>query len=112
MEKKDNFLDYVPVQNCPWGTDEKGKVYLIKEKSKNKLLKKIISVLGRKQDFHIHLDELGTAAWLEADGKKTILEIGTALKPVFGEKIAPAEQRLARFFAMLARDLFVRWKSE
>jgi len=112
MQNKENFLDYIPVQNCPWGTDEKGKVYLIKEKSRNKLLKKIISVLGRNQDFHIHLDELGTAAWIKADGKKTILDISTDLKPVFGEKIAPAEQRLARFFAMLARDRFVSWKNE
>jgi hypothetical protein len=112
MEKKDNILDYVPVQNCQWGTDDKGKVYLIKEKSKNKLLKKIIGWLGRSQDFHIHLDELGSAAWLQADGQRTILAIGLILKQTFAEKIEPAETRLARFFAVLARDHFVCWKSE
>jgi hypothetical protein len=88
MDKKDNFLEYVPVQNCPWGTDDKGKVYLIKEKTKNKLLKKIIGWLGRSQDFHIHLDELGSAAWVAPDGSRSIL---------------------AKFFAMLARDGFMRW---
>ena len=80
MENKDNILDYVPVQNCPWDKDEKGKVYLIKEKTKSKLLKKIIGWLGRSQDFHIHLDELGTAAWLQADGQRTILEISAILR--------------------------------
>jgi len=112
MEKKDNILDYVPIQNCPWGTDEKDKVYLIKEKTKNKLLKKVIGWLGRSQDFHIHLDELGSAAWLQADGQHTILAISLILKKVFAEKVEPAETRLAHFFAMLARDRFVRWKSE
>jgi hypothetical protein len=112
MKKKDNFLDYIPIQNCPWGTDEKGKVYLIKEKSRNKLLKKIISVLGRSQDFHIHLDDLGSAAWLQADGQRTILDISLVLKKKFAKKIDPAETRLAHYFALLARDRFVRWKIE
>jgi hypothetical protein len=112
MENKDNILDYVPVQNCQWGTDEKNKVYLIKEKTKNKLLKKIIGWLGRSQDFHIHLDELGSAAWLQADGQRTILAIGLILKQTFAEKIEPAETRLAHFFVLLARDHFVYWKSE
>jgi len=85
---------------------------LIKEKTKNKLLKKIIGWLGRSQDFHIHLDELGTAAWLQADGQHTILAISLILKQTFAEKVEPAETRLAHFFALLARDRFVRWKSE
>jgi len=112
MENKDNILDYVPLQNCQWAMDEKGKVYLIKEKTKNKILKKIIGWLGRSQDFHIHLDELGTAAWLQADGQRTILEISAILRQALAAKIEPAETRLARFFALLARDHFVRWKSE
>jgi len=112
MENKDNILEYVPVQNCQWGTDGKGNVYLIKEKTKNKLLKKIIGWLGRSQDFHIHLDELGTAAWLQADGRRAILEISAILRQTLATKIEPAETRLARFFAQLARDRFVRWKSE
>ena len=112
MENKDNILEYVPVQNCPWGTDDKGHVYLIKEKTKNRLLKKIIGWLGRSQDFHIHLDELGSAAWLQADGERTVLAISSVLKNEFAEKIEPAETRLAHFFALLVRDRFVRWKNE
>jgi len=112
MENKDNILDYVPVQNCQWDKDGKGNVFLIKEKTKNKLLKKIIGWLGRSQDFHIHLDELGSAAWLQADGQRTILEISAILRQALAAKIEPAEARLAHFFALLVRDRFVRWKSE
>lgn len=112
MKNKDNILEYVPIQNCQWERDAKGKVFLIKEKTKNKLLKKIIGWLGRNQDFHIHLDDLGSAAWLETDGQRTILQIGAILKQAFAAKIEPAEPRLARFFAMLARDSFVRWRRE
>jgi hypothetical protein len=99
----------VPVQSCPWGKDEKGRVYLIKEKTRRKWLKKIIGWVGRSQEFHIHLDELGSAAWLAVDGRRTILEIAALLRQNHSEP-AQAEQRLAKFFAMLARDKFVELK--
>ena len=106
------LLDRVPIQNCLWERDKDGRVFLIKEKTKNKLLKKVIGGLGRSQDFHIHLDDLGSAAWLETDGQRTILQIGAILKQAFAAKIEPAEPRLAQFFALLARDGFVRWRPE
>jgi hypothetical protein len=111
MDKTDNILEYVPVRNCPFGRDDKGRVYLIKEKTKNKLLKRIIAALGRSQQFHIHLDDLGTAAWLAADGERTILDIVAALKRERGAGLEQAEQRLAKFFALLARDGFIKWTS-
>jgi hypothetical protein len=110
MEKKDNLLDYVPLQSCPWEKDNMGHVCLIKEKTKNKLLKKIIGWIGRNQQFHIHLDDMGSAAWLQADGQRSIQQISEILKGEFAAKIDPAEPRLAKFFALLARDGFVRWK--
>jgi hypothetical protein len=112
MENKDNILDYVPVLNCPWELDKDGKVYLIKEKTRRKILKKIIGWIGRSQDFHIHLDDLGSAAWLQADGRRTVLEVSAILRRNFADKVEPAEQRLARFFAMLAKDGFVRWGTD
>ena len=110
MKNTDNILEYVPVRNCPFATDEKGRVYLIKEKTRRRLLKKIISWAGRSQEFHIHLDELGTAAWLAVDGRRTVLEIVPGVKSAAGGAVDQAEQRLARFFAMLKRDGFIRWK--
>jgi hypothetical protein len=102
----------VPIQNCPWDTDDKGQVYLIKKKTKNKLLKKVITALGRGQEFHIHLDELGSAAWLAADGRRTIIEIAASLRQGSASDLAQAELRLAKFFAMLVRDGFARWRDE
>ncbi len=111
MKKNDNILEYIPLRNCLFGTDDKGRVYLVKEKTKSKLLKKIILALGRSQEFHIHLDELGTAAWLAVDGRRTILEIAAGLKSAAGGAVDQAEPRLAKFFAMLARDGFITWNS-
>ncbi len=111
MKNTDNILEYVPVRNCPFATDDQGRVYLIKEKTRSRLLKKIISWAGRSQEFHIHLDEPGTAAWLAVDGRRTILEIASGMKSASGLAIDQAEARLAKFFAMLQRDGFITWNS-
>jgi hypothetical protein len=110
MTDKDNILEYVPVRNCPYGTDDKGRIYLIKEKTKNRLLKKIISALGRSQEFHIHLDELGSTAWLASEGTNRILDIAASMKAASAKGIGQAEERLVKFFVLLVRDGFVRWR--
>ena len=111
MENKDNFLDFVPDRIIDWDfeKDRKDKVYLIKERTKSKILKRIISALGRDQFFHIHLDEFGSYAWLSIDGKKTIGEIVLLMKERFKDKIEPAEQRVSYFFGMLKKNDFIKF---
>ena len=104
---QENYLDRIPVQNIDWEKDEKDHIFLLKEKSKKKLMKKLIGLFGKSQFFRIHLDELGTATWLLIDGKRSIHEISNVLKEQFGEKIDPAEQRVAAFIAMLKKSDFI-----
>ncbi len=106
-ESQENYLDKVPVKNIEWEQDETDKVYLLKEKSKTKLMKKLIDLFKKSQFFRIHLDELGTATWLLIDGNRTIYDISNQLKETFAEKIEPAEQRVAAFIAMLKKNGFI-----
>lgn len=111
FEKKvkieDNFLDYVPVRKVDWKLNENGKVYLIKEKTKNKLLKKIIDLFNKSQFFNIHLDQLGTSAWLLVDGKRNVYEINEKMKEEFVDDLYQPEQRLCYFFSILKKNKFV-----
>ncbi len=103
----DNFLDYIPVRKIEWQQDEKGRVYLIKEKTRNKLLKKIIDFFGKSRFFRIHLDRIGSCAWLLTDGKRSIYDIHREMKAEFGEELHQSEQRLCFFFAMLQKNKFL-----
>jgi len=109
MDKNANLLEFVPQKSLPWEVDEKGRVYLIKEKTRNRWLKKLIGLLGRSQVFHIHLDDLGSEVWLQADGRRTIFEIGLKLREKFGPRAEPAPERAAKFFAQLFQNQFVIW---
>jgi hypothetical protein len=103
----DNFLDYIPVRKIEWQQDENGRVYLIKEKTRNKLLKKIIDFFNKSQFFRIHLDRIGSSAWLLIDGKRSIYDIHREMKAEFGEEFHQSEQRLCFFFAMLKKNKFL-----
>ncbi len=104
---QENYLDKVPVKNIEWEKDDREHVYLLKEKSKKKVMKKLIGMFGKSQFFRIHLDELGTATWMFIDGARSIYEISNLLKEAFAEKIEPAEQRVAAFIAMLKKNDFI-----
>jgi len=55
----------------------------------------------------IHLDEIGTFAWLRMDGTATVMEIADAMSQAFGERVAPVHDRITRFLAMLKHHRFV-----
>ena len=110
MDKSDNFLEYVPERAIEWALDEKGRVYLIKEKSKNRIIRRLIDGFGRSRFFHIHFDEIGSEAWKLADGNLRLLDISRRLQEKLGARIEPAEERVARFFAVLNKNGFVELK--
>jgi hypothetical protein len=107
VKKETNFLEYIPVRNIEWAQDDDGKVYLVRERTKNKFIKKLIDRFNRGQFFYLHLDELGTAAWLAIDGRRTVREICEVMSEQLGEKPEQAEQRLAYFMGMLKKNNFI-----
>ncbi len=106
-KNKENFFEHIPVRNIEWDKDEKERVYLIKEKSKKKFMKKIIWFFNKSQVFKIHLDELGTSAWLLIDGKRNVYEIIQEMKKNHEGKFDQAEQRVSNFFILLKKNKFV-----
>lgn len=107
IKNKENFFEYIPVRNIEWDKDEKERVYLIKEKSKKKFMKKIIWFFSKSQVFKIHLDELGTSVWLLIDGKRNVYEIIQEMGKNHKDNLDQAEQRVSNFFILLKKNKFV-----
>jgi hypothetical protein len=110
MKRGDNLLTSVPAHASRWRSGENGRIQLIQERARLRLIKKLIAALGRSDDFFIHLDEFGSAAWAACDGARSVAEIAAALRGRFGAGIEPAEERTAKFFAMLYRNRFVSFR--
>ncbi len=103
------FHNIILKKNIEWDTDEKGIVYLIKEKSSNKLMKRLIDFFGKSQHFRIHLDEIGSLVWRKIDGNLTIRQISESVKKEkIDDDFKQGEERITRFLTLMLKNKFVR----
>jgi len=57
---------------------------------------------------HFRLDEVGSFVWQAFDGQRSLGQVAEAARAHFGERVEPAEERVATFAAMLRRHGFLR----
>jgi hypothetical protein len=113
-EKKDNFLDLIPVRNCKWETTGEGKTFLVVPRFKNRWMKKIALRLGKSEVVRVYFDDNGAKVWNLVDGSKSVEEIGKLMEK---EKRKDETQqqvydRLTEFLSILARNKFISLKEQ
>lgn len=93
-----NYLEVRPIRNYGEAVDENNFVTVLIPKFKNRFAVKFVLPYMQHKFFKVKLDELGSAAWMLIDNKRSVGEIASELVKQFGEKIQPVEERLTRFF--------------
>jgi len=111
-EKKDNFLDLIPVRNCKWETTEEGKTFLVVPRFKNRWMKRIALRLGKSEGVKVYFDDNGAKVWNLVDGSKSVEEIGKLIEKEKDETLQQVYDRLTEFLSILARNKFIRLKLE
>lgn len=114
MKKKVPVFSYmVPVKNIKWEVGENGRIFLLKEKSTNKIMKKLIDLFQKNQYFRIHLDDTGTFVWNNINGENSIKDLGNILRDHNNEKnFTQHEERVERFILMLLKNKFIKINGE
>ena len=64
--------------------------------------------LLKRPFFRVHLDEVGSFIWGRCDGETTLAELAEALEAQFGDRVAPATDRLLVFVSELRRGGLIR----
>ena len=67
-------------------------------------------MMGKSEHVHLKLDEVGSFIWEQIDGRKSVGQIARRLSERFGERIEPAEGRLAQFLQILESNRFIRYR--
>ena len=64
---------------------------------------------GRLGDpcYRIRLDDVGTFIWKACDGQTPLTVIAARLHGAFGDRVEPADERLARFIQTLLRSRMI-----
>jgi len=105
-----NLLEMVPERVPDWADAGEGKVkVLVPRYGASRLGRWFARQLGRPH-ICVNLDDIGSTVWRSCDGRATVQEIARTLESEFGERIAPVNERLGKFFAELERGRLIRWR--
>jgi hypothetical protein len=58
---------------------------------------------SKTKSRRVRLDEVGSLAWTQLDGRRTVGEVAAVLRARFGERVEPAEERLGALLQSLHR---------
>ena len=108
--RQTNTLELIPVCMRKYKTGEDGTLTLIIPKFKNEKFGKWFLPRNKSPWFSIHLDELGSAVWLEINGRSTVAEIIKSLEGKFKEKMDPATERVPKFVSQLYAQRYISFK--
>ena len=94
--------DVVPVPGVEW-REEGDRVTLLVPRFGNDFLGRMLRRFFHEGTARVRLDVLGSAAWRNMDGKKSLAEIAAALEAAEGGDEKGAAARLERFLGTLHR---------
>ncbi|ASJ11534.1 PqqD family protein [Thermococcus thioreducens] len=104
----ENYLNLIPVRNEKIELKKiDGKYYLLVPMDSK------LDFLARKlhgEYRRIELDEVGVYIWELCDGRRTVREIGKALKARFGNEVEPLYERLITFLIELGKRYLIEFK--
>ncbi len=107
-----NLWELIPIRKFEFERTENELVIILMPKFRNKFLVQYLMPRLKYPHIKIKLDEIGSACWMEIDGKKKVGEIAEILENKFGEKIQPVEMRLSKFFTQLKSHNFIDFIKE
>lgn len=110
IKKGMNFLDLTPIKKFSEEIDENGVTSILIPRFKSQRMAKFFLSRKKSNIFKVKLDELGSATWIELDGKQNVLEICKKLSDRLGEKVHPAEQRVTKFLSILYQQRCITFK--
>lgn len=112
-KKKENFVDYIPKRNAlyEWELNSRNLAEVLV--ANRGMYNRIAQLLFKKPKIsRIELDEMGSFIWQEMDGRKTVYEIGTAVKAKFGNKAEPLYERLCEYIQILHNNRFIVYENK
>ena len=104
--KNQNYLELIPVVKVEYELSD-NKINLKIPKFKNEGFAQWFIPKRKSLYFYIHLDELGSATWLEIDGKQNVKQICEKLTNKSGDKVSSVVERVTKFLTKLYEQRYI-----
>ena len=102
-------LDFARVQPrrlLEW-REQDDRCVLLRPRLGSTRLARWVAGLGGDAYYRIRLDEVGTLVWKACDGHTSLADIVMRMRERFGDRVEPADQRLARFMRKMLRGRMI-----
>lgn len=105
-----NYLELTPYRKYDHNLKEDGLIDVLVPRFSDRILGKLLQPRLKNPFIRANLDELGSATWLEIDGKSRVGEIISTLEKNLGDKVHPSQARITLFLSYLHRNGFINFK--
>ena len=101
------FWNARPRRRLDWRELDDGRCIVLRPRlGEGRIGRWLASKLGNPC-YRIRLDDVGSFIWRACDGETPLTEIAGRLRAGFGERVEPAEERLARFIQSMLRSRMI-----
>ena len=101
------FWNACPRRRLGWREADDGRCIVLRPQlGEGRIGRWLASRLG-DPCYRIRLDDVGSFIWRACDGETRLTEIAGRLRAEFGERVEPAEERLARFVQSMLRSRMI-----
>ena len=101
------FWNACPRRRLDWRDPGDGRAVVLRPKFGESRAGRWLAARLGDPCYRIRLDEVGAFIWRACDGETPLMEIAARLRAEFGERVEPAEERLARFVQTMLRSRMV-----
>jgi hypothetical protein len=107
LERAIAFWNACPRRLLDWHDSGDGRCVVLRPKfGDSRVGRWFASKLG-DPCYRIRLDDVGTFIWKACDGQTSLTQMAGRLRGEFGERVEPAEERLARFVQSMRRSRMI-----
>lgn len=92
---------------------EDGKVDILMPRFKHPIWKRALQPHWKQEFIRIHLDETGSAIWLQVDGTINVTELCSRVQATHPETLHPpaeTERRVTQFLSMLYQQRYITFR--
>ena len=101
------FWNACPRRRLDWREADDGRCVVLRPQlGEGRIGRWLASRLG-DPCYRIRLDEVGSFIWRACDGETPLTKIAGRLRAEFGDRVEPAEERLARFVQSMLRSRMI-----
>ncbi len=111
--KKANYLDLTPLRQMEFEIREDGKVDILMPRFKHPVWKRALQPHWKQEFIRIHLDEMGSAIWVEVNGTIKVNELCSKVQTTHPEKLHPPEEtekRVTQFLSLLYQQRYITFR--